>query len=165
MTPVTECFVVTQKSSCNGRVELSFSNTCGVDIIGVERRSSVQNTPPGYPPFQGCLQPWQEAKDAQKAPPVCTLAAGQKDIGFVEPGDTLSFEYQGAPLTMVLKARPPTSGSASSASSDDDGCSMTAGPSSREASGVAWLAAMALCVVARRRRVASPTGSGSATSR
>lgn len=151
MTPPTDCLKVTSMPACNGGVELAFDNQCGVDIVGIERKSSVQNLPAGYPPLQECIQAWQDATDAGMQPPFCVLIHGQMGTAFAQVSDTLVFDYSGMSLTLEIKAIESPDDSSDNGPGDD-GCSMTPASPSKGASAGAFLAAMALGAIAIRRR-------------
>jgi hypothetical protein len=144
--PVTPCISTVVQPTCNGGVDVTFTNGCAVELVGIERQSSVQILPTGYPPLSACALAYQAAQDSGQMPPPCILAPGEVGNGFAQVGDTLFFELGGAPLTVKLEAMD--------APADDSGCSVSSGANERGAFWFvpAFFVALVGWVVRRRGR-------------
>lgn len=149
--PATDCLATTDAPACNGGVEITITNNCGVDVLGIERQSSVQNLPPGYPPLQACVQPWQDAMNAGMDPPFCVLSHGATGTGFAWGGDKLVFDVSGATVVAdLIKIEPPL---LPGSKGEETGCAAAPGSRSNAgALGAALIAAAALTARSRRRR-------------
>jgi len=142
LEPASDCLkIITDKPACDGMSMVTITNGCTSDLIGIERRSSVQVIPKGQPPLQACIDAQREATDKGNAPPRCVLAQGQSGKIFAWGGDVLELELDGKKLVASVE------------NIEDDapgvGCS-TSGRNKGELG--ALLIALGALLVGRRRR-------------
>jgi MYXO-CTERM domain-containing protein len=152
LDPETSCITITDEPACNGGSTLTITNGCASDLLGIERRSTVQNLPEGMPPFDACVAPWQAAKDSGAAPPACVLAPGEKGTSHVWAGDVLELELEGKTLLATTKNVPPND----AVGGLEEGCSMSPGLGPGGRGSVFGLLVGLAALLATRRRSQRP---------
>lgn len=104
VTPEIDCLTVTSmKVDCNSNTELTLTNNCGSNIIGIEHQSLNRDIIDGYPPLESCIQPWLEAVSMDMKPPPCILVHGGTAKVFALGDEKLIFDLNGSPLTIELE--------------------------------------------------------------